>query len=123
MLATAIVGNYVRIVQARICMALGISYPHIEKPEGEPARLARVPRIRVAQIVMDYLAHGWSPDEMCRNHPYLTLAEVHAAMVYYFDHQDEIDREIQADWLAADQERAQAAPSAFVARMRAKGLL
>ena len=24
---------------------------------------------------MDYLSHGWSPDEMCRQHPYLTPAE------------------------------------------------
>ena len=35
-------------------MALELTYPHIEKSQGEPARLQRVPRIRVAQIVMDY---------------------------------------------------------------------
>ena len=47
-------------------MALELAYPHIEKPEGQPARLQRLPRVRVAQIVMDYLAYGWSADEMCR---------------------------------------------------------
>ncbi len=47
-------------------MALNLVYPHIEKRPGEPARLQRVPRIRVAQLVMDYLAYGWSADEMCR---------------------------------------------------------
>ena len=47
-------------------MILEITYPHIEKLEGEPARLQRVPRVRVAQIVMDYLAYGWSVEEMCR---------------------------------------------------------
>jgi hypothetical protein len=36
--------------------------------------------MRVAQIVMDCLAFGWSPDEMCRQHPRLALAEVHAAV-------------------------------------------
>ena len=76
-------------------MSVELSYPHIEKPAGESARLERLPRIRVTQIVMDYLAHGWSPDEMCRQHPHLRLAESHAAMAYYYDHQDEIDREIQ----------------------------
>ena len=34
---------------------------------------------------------------MCRQHPYLTLAEAHAAMAYYFDHQAEIDREIEVE--------------------------
>lgn len=98
-------------------------YPHIEKLEDQPARLQRIQRIRVAQIVMDYLAHGWSPDEMCRQHPYLTLAEAHAAMGYYFDHQDEIDREIGAEVEQAEQARSQAARSPFFLRLRAKGLL
>jgi Protein of unknown function (DUF433) len=40
------------------------------------------PRVRVAQIVMDYMAYGWSPDERCRQHPHLALAEAHAAMGY-----------------------------------------
>jgi hypothetical protein len=49
-----------------------VTHEHIEKAMGEPARLSRLPRIRVAQIVMDYLAHGWSPDELARHHPHLT---------------------------------------------------
>jgi hypothetical protein len=104
-------------------MALEVTYPHIEKPEGEPARLQRLPRIRVAQIVMDYVAHGWSPDEMCRQHPYLQPAEAHAAMTYYFDHQDEIDQEIRAEWQQVQQDRSHAAPSPFFLRLKAKGLL
>jgi uncharacterized protein (DUF433 family) len=104
-------------------MALELTYPHIEKPEGQPARLQRLPRVRVAQIVMDYLAYGWSPDEMCRQHPYLTPAEAHAAMAYYFDHQDEIDGEIRAEVEQVGQARSHATRSPFFVRLRAKGLL
>ena len=32
---------------------LSIIYPHIEKVAGQPARLQRIPRVRVAQIVID----------------------------------------------------------------------
>ena len=46
---------------------------------------------------MDYLVQGWSVEEMCRQHLDLSLAEAHAAMAYYFDHQEEIDREIAAE--------------------------
>jgi len=104
-------------------VAIKVSYPHIEKHEGQPARLRRTPRVRVAQIVTDYLAYGWSVDEMCRHHPYLTPAEAHAAMAYYFDHQAEIDAEIKAESKQVEEARAKAPPSPFLVRMRAKGLL
>jgi uncharacterized protein (DUF433 family) len=104
-------------------MATELTYPHIEKLSGEAARLQRVPRIRIAQIAMDYLAHGWSAEEMCRQHPNLRLAEAHAAMGYYFDHQAEIDQEIRDEWESVRQERSSATRSPFFARMRAKGLL
>jgi uncharacterized protein (DUF433 family) len=103
-------------------MALELTYPHIEKPEGEPARLARVPRVRVAQIVMDYLAHGWSAEEMCRQHPYLRPAEAHTALAYYYDHQDEINDEIRKESEETELARGQAPPSPFLSRLKAKGL-
>ena len=35
-------------------MTTEIAYPHIVKEDGKPSRLQSHPRIRVAQIVMDY---------------------------------------------------------------------
>ncbi|MBC5795983.1 DUF433 domain-containing protein [Sphaerospermopsis sp. LEGE 00249] len=102
---------------------LTLNYPHIEKTENQPARLQRFPRIRVAQIVMDYIAYGWSVEEMCRQHPYLTQAEAHATMGYYFDHQEEIDQEIKEEWEQVQQSRHELASSPFYNRMKAKGLL
>src|SRR5436190_9734795 len=104
-------------------VSLVATYPHIVKQDGEPARLQRVPRIRVAQIVMDYLAYGWSPDEMCRQHPYFRPAEVHAAMSYYFDHQEEIESEIRAELEQVRHEQDAASRSPFFVRMRLQGLL
>jgi hypothetical protein len=101
-------------------MATQTTYPHIEKVGENPAHLSRLPRIRVAMIAMDYLAHGWSVDEMCRQHAYLSLAEAHAAMTYYFDHQAEIDVEIQQELIDDENARRIAADSPFVARQRLK---
>ncbi|WP_293331203.1 hypothetical protein [Microcoleus sp. CAWBG58] len=72
---------------------------------------------------MDYFAYGWLVEEMCRQHLYLTPAEAHAAMGYYFDHQEEIDREINQEWQQVQQNMTQAAKSPFYIRMKAKGLL
>jgi Protein of unknown function (DUF433) len=102
---------------------LSVSYPHIQKQDNLSARLQRLPRIRISQIVMDYLAYGWSVEEMCRQHLYLTPAEAHAAMGYYFDHQEEVDREINQEWQQVQENMTQAAKSPFYIRMKAKGLL
>jgi hypothetical protein len=99
------------------------NYPHIFKEDGELARLCSHPRTRVAMIVMDYLAHGWSVDEMCRHYEYLKPAETHAAMAYYFDHQEEIDAEIRSEIAEANEARARAGPSPLAMRLRAQGLL
>jgi hypothetical protein len=78
--------------------------------------------VRVAQIVMDYLAHGWSVDEMCRQHSYLTPAEAHGAMMFYFDHREEIEKEIAEELKEVRESRAGAPEPPFVLRMRAQGL-
>ncbi len=57
-----------------------ITYPHIVAAPGDSAHLENHPRMRVAMIVMDYLARGLGPEDLAGHHPYLTLAEVHSAM-------------------------------------------
>ena len=104
-------------------MSTLVTYPHIATIEGSPARLSRLPRIRVAQIVVDYLNHGWSADEICIHYPHLNLAEVHSAMAYYFDHRPEIDAEIEAEQSLIAESRANAPTSAMELRLRTQGLL
>jgi uncharacterized protein (DUF433 family) len=50
--------------------------------------------IKVVEVVRDHLAYGWSPEEIHWQHPYLTLAQIYAALAYYHDHRAEIDAEI-----------------------------
>lgn len=49
---------------------------------------------KVIEVVMDKLAHGWSPEEIHFQHSHLSLAQIHTAFAYYYDHQNEIDQEI-----------------------------
>src|SRR5262249_15702746 len=103
-------------------MTAATTYPHIVKPEGESARLERMPRIRVVQIAMDYLFQGWSADEICNQYPHLTPAEVYSALAYYFDHQDEIERGIEGELKSLEEGRRSSPPSALRLRLRALGL-
>lgn len=51
-------------------------------------------KVKVIEVVTDHLAYGHSPEEIHLQHPHLSLAQVHAAFAFYFDHQAEMDAEI-----------------------------
>jgi uncharacterized protein (DUF433 family) len=51
-------------------------------------------RTRVVQIAIEYDRLGWTPDEIVEAHPYLTLAQVHDALSYYYEHRVTLDIDI-----------------------------
>ena len=101
-------------------MTLTADYPHIVKPPGQTARLERHPRTRVGMIVTDYLGRGWSAEEIVLHYPYLSLAEVYAALGYYHDHQLEMDLELAAERTEAERARSAAPVTPLLARLRAR---
>lgn len=103
-------------------MSTATIYRYIVKESAEPARLESHPRTRVALIVMDYLARGLSAEEIARHYPYLKLAEIHSAMAYYYDHQEEIDAEIQAELDQLENEASLSPRSTIWQKLKAKNL-
>ncbi len=51
-------------------------------------------RVKVIEIALDKLAHGSSPEELHFQYPHLSMAQIHAALAYYYDHREELDDEI-----------------------------
>lgn len=76
----------------------------VKTPEtcGGRARIAEH-RVRVQDIVILSEYQGMTPDEIVARLPTITLADVHSALAYYFDHAQEIQQEIQADREYADE--------------------
>ena len=68
---------------------------HIETTPGVVGGKPRIAghRITVQNIAIWHERLGKSPDEIAAVHD-LTLADVHAALAYYFDHRAEIDQTI-----------------------------
>ena len=50
--------------------------------------------IRVTDIVMAQLFHQRTPDEISSDYA-LSLAQVHAALAYYYEHKGELDADIR----------------------------
>lgn len=51
-------------------------------------------RVKVIEVAMDHLAHGWSAEEIHRQDPCISLAQAHAALAFYYDNQATFDHEI-----------------------------
>jgi uncharacterized protein (DUF433 family) len=67
-------------------------------------------RITVSDVAIWHQRMGMNPDEIVSEYPTITLSDVHAALAYYFDHRDEVDREIRDGEEFAEKFRA-GAPS------------
>ncbi len=72
---------------------------HIEITPGICGGKPRIAghRIRVQDIAIWHERLGMTPDEIVARFPQLTLADIYAALTYYFDHQDEIRKQIRED--------------------------
>ena len=62
-------------------------------------------RSKVRQIVMD-VRNGLLPADIHEQYPHLSMAQIHAALAYYYDHRAEIDAEIDAGMRMVDEMRA-----------------
>ena len=62
-------------------------------------------RTKVRQVVMDTM-NGYTPQQIHEEYPHLSLAQIHAALAYYYDHKAAIDAEIEAGSRLADEMRA-----------------
>lgn len=73
---------------------------------------------KVIEVALDKLAHGSSPEEMHFQYQHLSLAQIHAALAYYYEHQSTLDTEIQRRWLEVNELAAREANSPLQQRLR-----
>ena len=62
---------------------------------------------KVVEVVLDKMAHNSSPEEMHEQYPHLSLAQIHAALSYYYEHQAEVDADIERRDRYVEELRAQ----------------
>lgn len=99
-----------------------VSYPHIVlTPDGVP--ILSGTRTKVIEVALDRIAHHWDADEIQRQHPHLTLGQIHSALAYYYDHQDEMDRDIEERAKRVAQIKAEIGESPVREKLRQMGHL
>ena len=102
-------------------MAITVA-PHIEFDSQGVPYLAGT-QTKVIEIALDRLAHHWDADEIQRQHPHLSLGQIYSALAYYYDHQPEMDREIDEQLQRVETIRRALGPSPIRQKLKAKALL
>jgi uncharacterized protein (DUF433 family) len=97
-------------------------YKHIILNEANVPVIAGT-TMKVVELVLEKTAYGWSPEELHFQHPYLTLGQICSALAYYWDHQPELDQDIQRRLATVDRMQQTAGPAPLVARLKAEGLI
>ena len=92
------------------------SYPHIEQRSDGKLWLIGT-QTKVIEVALDRLAHHWDADEIQRQHPHLTLGQIHSCLAYYHDHQEEMDRIIGEQLQVVEDFRGKPSQSVLRARL------
>ena len=99
-------------------------YPHILWNIDKDLPCIAGTRLRVQDIVGNHLA-GRSPEEIREAYPGYTLAQIYSALAYYYDHKEELDRQIEERRRMAEaaltEIEAQHGPSPLREKLRATG--
>ncbi len=79
--------------------------------------------VKVIEVVAEHLAHGASPQEMHLQHPHLSIAQICAALAYYYDHRAELDARIAEEMRQYEHQRAVTVDSPGKTKLRRQGLI
>ncbi len=96
-----------------------MSRQHIQtdSPTGKPCIAGT--GIRVWDVYVSHERQGRTPDEIVAAYPQLTLADVHAALAYYWDNKDEIDRQMKEADEFVEQIKAASGPGPLARKLAA----
>ncbi len=80
--------------------------------------------VKVIEVASEKIAHGSSPEEIYDQHRgHLSLAQIHAALAWYYDHRNEFDAEIRRQVKEFDSLRDGSLDSPLRQRLRSAGKL
>jgi len=79
-------------------------YPHITRDQNGVLRIDDT-GYKVLVLLGSYRGQHPSVEEFYNGFPHMSRAQLHALLAYYYDHQAEIDAEIEQRWAEADRLR------------------
>ncbi|MBO1350394.1 MAG: DUF433 domain-containing protein [Hormoscilla sp. GUM202] len=97
-------------------------HKYVELDENHVPTIAGT-TMKVVELVTEQFTNGWSPEELHFQYGHLSMSQIHAALAYYWDNQEEMDGEIERGFTDDERRRLEAGPSPLVAKLRSQGML
>ena len=97
-------------------------YPHIALT-SQKVPLIKGTTMKVIEVVLAQRSYGWTAEEIQVNHRYLSMGQIYAALAYYWDNRQALDKEIERREKIVQRQEQAVGESPFVARLRSQGLL
>ncbi len=99
-----------------------VGYAHVEiDEEGRP--IIAGTGFKVRMIALDQIAHGLDAPAIQKAHPHLSLGQIHSALAYYYDHKEEMDRDIAERYERVQRLRTNHQDSPGRRKLRERGLI
>ena len=85
-------------------MSMNTVYPHLTMDQRGQAWIGDT-RYSVGHLAAEHFQHGWTAEELLRQHPDLRPEEVYAALTYFYDHHADMVAEMRQSLAVADSKR------------------
>ena len=78
---------------------------------------------KVVEIVLDVKAYGWSPEEIHYQYPYLSMAQIHSALAFYWEDPDYFEIDIARRTRIVDEIRRKTKANSIRPLLKKKGAI
>ena len=104
-------------------MSIQLEKQHIEITPGICGGKPRIAgsRIRVQDVYVWHELQGKNADAIVAEYPQLTVADVYAALTYFWDHRDELEQQMKAEEDFVAEMRAKLGPGPLDLKLQAEG--
>lgn len=101
---------------------ISAKYPHVDYDVAGVAIISGT-KTRVAEIVLDHLAHRWDAKQIHEHHQNLRMGEIHSALAYYYDHEEQRKQDPRQAGMEIKQATANPSRSEILKKLKCLGLL
>jgi uncharacterized protein (DUF433 family) len=103
-------------------MSVETRYEHVVLDSAKIPTIAGT-TMKVTELALAHIAYGWSPEELHFQFPHLSLGKVYSALAYYWDHQEELEQDIERRLKAVTTMRRSLGETPLIARLKAQELI
>jgi uncharacterized protein (DUF433 family) len=90
-------------------MSSATFYPHLSVADDSSVKIGAT-RYKVLHLATEHFHHGWSAEELLRQHPDLRPEQVYSALAYFYDNFAQMVEQIRATVNLADEYQTGATP-------------